>query len=539
MGCSSSVNRTPTERHIVVKAMDSPEPPQPKAPPSTSEDDLKALRNHNTTETVHPFLDSKGEQDIPLISLRSPSPQPEIGVVSATPVNLHITPRRDSATIGAVDVEDLETRSDKGDAGGGGTGGPAPRKRRTSVRTSQFSLMGLQKTAHVDDFDVASQETRSPRAPGPAVFLESFERSDDDRAEVIEFVSLLPPAEEWALSPSGRSTPGPFNAPRCAGCKTELVPKAKFCFECGRRVNGSLPKITDDNISNSSDVSTPFSSRKVYHRQVRVSHSDNAVLGRGTNGVIYKAIDAVSGQPLAVKEMPLNLNDTAEVQTIRTELRHLSKLRHPHVVQYLGCMVEDQKVSILMERLECGSLSDMVKQFPGGIPEAVVQTFALQILRAIEYCHQQGTTHRDIKPANILQSASGVIKLSDFGSAIVFSTTNADDIHVAGTPAYMPPEVLDVLKNKAESFAFGTAHDIWSVGCSIHEMLTGHAPWSELGLEPIQLVMSLKNRTFQISDALSATARSFLTKCLSPDMKSRATATELLQHPFISVCDGH
>jgi mitogen-activated protein kinase kinase kinase YODA len=278
---------------------------------------------------------------------------------------------------------------------------------------------------------------------------------------------------------------------------------------------------------------------KVYHRQVIMARGDKGLLGRGTKGMTYKAIDAVTGKPLAVKEMELDFTDQQEVRNIRSELKHLSTIRHPHVVEYLGCMVDvDNKiVRILMERLECGTLEDLARQFRSGIPEDVIRAYTVQLLKAVMHCHELGTTHRDIKPGNILLSAAGTIKLGDFGCALVASNNHIEegDVDVAGTAAYMPPEVLELAKQRHRSFEFGVAHDVWSIGCTVHELLTGKKPWEHLGLEPVQLVMKLKHLApFPLDDGMSQIARDFVQQCLQSDMATRPSARDLLEHPFVT-----
>jgi serine/threonine protein kinase len=173
----------------------------------------------------------------------------------------------------------------------------------------------------------------------------------------------------------------------------------------------------------------------------------------------------------------------------------------------------------------------MIREFRNGVPPEPVSAFTGQLLQAVAYCHNMGITHRDIKPANILQSASGTIKLSDFGSAIVAS--NVDETQVAGTPAYMPPEILDVIGNKHLSFEFGKAHDIWSIGCTVHELLTGKQPWSHLGLQPVQLVMKLKSLKFHIEESLPNDAKDFISSCLQTNMMMRPSANDLILHSFV------
>ena len=401
------------------------------------------------------------------------------------------------------------------------TGTKSPRRRRTSEVLAASSTL--------DDFDAASNGPRTPRdaafgskTPCSTGFaeLEDFAAFapplESSFESVVEFVSLIPP----------RDAHTPYLAPvRCGACQAEIrVKEARFCYHCGNTL-----------MQKKSSVGSSFTCDgmvTMYHYTVKVFRDEASLLGRGSTGCIFKAIDTMNGQPLAVKECDANLDDEVEVMAIRRELRHLSSLRHPHVVDYYGCRVEDSKVMILMERLECGTLEDMIKKFPSGVPETMVQTFARQLLEGVSYVHEAGVTHRDIKPANLLLSSTGAVKLSDFGSAILHSDTN---MQAAGSPAYMPPEVLEVLQHKNCALEYGKAHDVWSIGCTVHELLTGAIPWSELGLNPFALVMKLSSLRFHINDGLSPQAKSFLELCLEHDRAKRATAEELLQHPFVEI----
>lgn len=553
MGCGASSPQSDAVGECpVLVVMESPETP------STAPTGGRRLANNIN----HP---EKPTAVNPLIRLRVPSPSVDQGDASVTSSQMPNCKRPGDLMV--VDAEDESSASPgpgRPSAFGFPTNissSPPPsvlqggledtmlraslQRKRSSIRTSNL----LVPTARMDDLDAAS-EARTPRhnltSPRPSslhttpmvfpTFVDNFEKEEDE--VLTEFVSLQPPPENTS-SWTGSS---------CIFCKADLMPRAKFCHDCGKRVQAtsivsakcfledanhcSWSMLSSGDI-NTSTVQEPNTPRKVYHRQVKVAHRETAVLGRGAKGCIYKAIDVVTGKPLAVKEMTLDFTDPVEVANIRAELRHLSALRHPNVVEYLGCMVEEGKVSILMERLECGSLADLLQHFQGGLPEEAVRTLTAQLLQAVAYCHNMNTTHRDIKPANILQNASGVVKLSDFGSAIVAS--NVDHVHVAGTPAYMPPEVCDMMKSRSNSHEYGMAHDIWSVGCTVHELLTGKKPWAALGLEPLPLLFKMKDLEFSIDDSISLVAKNFISRCLEKNMRSRATAQELLAHQFVQM----
>lgn len=110
-----------------------------------------------------------------------------------------------------------------------------------------------------------------------------------------------------------------------------------------------------------------------------------------------------------------------------------------------------------------------LKRF-GRFPETLCIKYIHQILSGLEYLHNQGVIHRDIKSANILTTKEGILKLSDFG--VASKSANSDD-DVVGSPYWMAPEIIELS-------GISPAADIWSVGCTLIEFLTGSPPYFNL-----------------------------------------------------------
>ncbi|XP_050220270.1 mitogen-activated protein kinase kinase kinase NPK1 [Mercurialis annua] len=259
------------------------------------------------------------------------------------------------------------------------------------------------------------------------------------------------------------------------------------------------------------------------------------LIGCGAFGRVYMGMNLDSGELLAVKQVLVAANSAskektqAHIRELEEEVKLLKNLSHPNIVRYLGTAREDDSLNILLEFVPGGSISSLLGKF-GSFPESVIRMYTKQLLLGLEYLHKNGIMHRDIKGANILVDNKGCIKLADFGASkkvVELATINGAK-SMKGTPYWMAPEVI---LQTGHSFSA----DIWSVGCTMIEMATGKPPWSQQYQEVAALFHIGTTKSHPpIPDHLSVEAKDFLLKCLQKEPNLRSTASDLLQHPFVT-----
>eukprot|EP00834_Sanchytrium_tribonematis_P006318 NODE_455_length_7230_cov_0.733277.p2 type:complete len:782 gc:universal NODE_455_length_7230_cov_0.733277:3839-6184(+) len=244
------------------------------------------------------------------------------------------------------------------------------------------------------------------------------------------------------------------------------------------------------------------------------------LLGKGAFGSVYKGLNLSTGEIVAIKQIRLTNTPKAQLNSMMMEIDLLKKLNHKHIVRYIGFFKTKEHLNILIEFCESGSLIHLLKKF-GHFTEKLVGMYTSQVLEGLKYLHDQGVIHRDIKAANLLTDKQGVVKLADFGIA---STTNGDQ-EVAGSPYWMAPEIVEL--NGAT-----TASDIWSLGSTVIELLTGNPPYIE------HSAMSALFRIVQddcppLPPQASEIVKDFLQQCFQKDPNLRVTAQKLMKHPWM------
>ncbi|ELR57361.1 Mitogen-activated protein kinase kinase kinase 2, partial [Bos mutus] len=256
------------------------------------------------------------------------------------------------------------------------------------------------------------------------------------------------------------------------------------------------------------------------------------LLGQGAFGRVYLCYDVDTGRELAVKQVqfdPDSPETSKEVNALECEIQLLKNLLHERIVQYYGCLRDPQEktLSIFMEYMPGGSIKDQLKAY-GALTENVTRKYTRQILEGVHYLHSNMIVHRDIKGANILRDSTGNVKLGDFGASkrlqtICLSGTGMKS--VTGTPYWMSPEVIS-------GEGYGRKADIWSVGCTVVEMLTEKPPWAEFEAMAAIFKIATQPTNPKLPPHVSDYTRDFL-KRIFVEAKLRPPADDLLRHTFV------
>lgn len=250
------------------------------------------------------------------------------------------------------------------------------------------------------------------------------------------------------------------------------------------------------------------------------------LLGSGSFGTVYEGISD-DGTFIAVKEVSLldkGSNAQQCILQLEQEIALLSQFEHENIVQYYGTDKEESKLFIFLELVTQGSIASLYQKYH--LRDTQVSSYTRQILNGLNYLHDRDVVHRDIKCANILVHANGSIKLADFGLAKEMSKFN-DLKSCKGSVYWMAPEVVHPKKT------YGRAADIWSLGCTVLEMLTRQIPFPNVEWQHAFYRIGRGDQP-PVPSHLSSDAQDFIRKCVQVDPNSRPTAAQLLEHPFVT-----
>ena len=340
---------------------------------------------------------------------------------------------------------------------------------------------------------------------------------DPKRADTLRW-KLVASLENIGKTKKKTARSGPSSSPKPVPKK--MASSAEELPRIAEAGNGGLSKSMPAAMETSGSSSA--SKNKPKGRIVGERYQMGELLGKGGFARVYKALDLQTGEQLAIKEIQKDLLSKTELPKILNEGKVLAELKHNNIVKFVQLIMEKKQVYFVMEYISGGSLYHTMKRF-GVFPESLVCMYMAQALLALEYLHAQNVLHRDIKGANLLVGANGRIKVADFGACTYAQLDKR--LTVIGTPFWMAPEIIEMTSG-------GTAADIWSLGCTIIELLTGSPPYYTLG--SMQALFRMVDDAHPpLPAGLSPLCRDFLLQCFIKDFARRPTATLLLEHEWI------
>ncbi|KAI8070806.1 kinase-like domain-containing protein [Gongronella butleri] len=406
---------------------------------------------------------------------------------------------------------------------------PIVRKRfsSTSLASSIHTSAQLQSPQQPSQQHQSIQNTTNRYA-----FVDTL-RSMSSNAST-DYPTMLSTLSSSCASPSTMSTTQLTNATRSIPSRTASKP---------------VPKLIRHRSDESLDVKhTPRQKQQQQQQQQRLTlrismkrpgfskrHTQFLLgdcIGTGQFGSVYRALDMSSGEIVAVKR--ILVEDGKLEQEMMKEVELLRGMSCPHIVRYIGFVQDTTYMNIVLEYVENGSLLSTVKAF-GKLPEKLVGAYTYKILKGLEYLHDHDVVHCDLKAANILTTKTGDIKLTDFGVSMNLKIKKQQKQQQqgpdhglstpVGTPNWMAPEVIEMK-------GVGTKSDIWSLACTVIELLTGKPPYANL-ISMSVLYHIVEDPMPPLPSSLSKPVESFLIRCFQKNPEDRPTATELLQDPWL------
>lgn len=208
-------------------------------------------------------------------------------------------------------------------------------------------------------------------------------------------------------------------------------------------------------------------------------------IGRGGMGAVYEGVHQETQERVALKILaPAFSDDEAFRARFSGEIEALKILRHPNIVRLIGFGEEEGTLFYAMELVEGESLHEAIRSGKRFTWREVID-IAIQVAGALKHAHDHGIIHRDLKPANLLRTSEGLVKLTDFGIAKLFGSSQLTSVGgVIGTVDYMAPE-------QAEGTGVTVRSDLYSLGAVMYALLAGRPPF--VGRTPTEVFHKMRH----------------------------------------------
>lgn len=264
-----------------------------------------------------------------------------------------------------------------------------------------------------------------------------------------------------------------------------------------------------------------------------------ARIGAGSFGTVVLGMDPLTGELMAVKQVPIPHGNSKQnevqrsmIEALHREMLLLKELNHENIVRYYGLSSQGNFLNIFLEYIPGGSVQLMLQLY-GPFEEPLIRNFTRQVLVGLSYLHGMDIIHRDIKGANILIDIKGTAKISDFGISKKVELEEDGDEQKATRRASLQGSVYWMAPEVVKQTTYTKKADIWSVGCLIVEMFTGRHPYPKFS--QMQAIFKIGTHTLPDTPVgCTAEAHEFLAKTFEFDYEKRPSAVELLSESFVT-----
>ncbi|KAH8855630.1 Cyclin-dependent kinase-like 1 [Schistosoma japonicum] len=284
-------------------------------------------------------------------------------------------------------------------------------------------------------------------------------------------------------------------------------------------------------------------------------------IGEGAYGVVFKCRHRDTGDIVAIKKFTDSEEDPVIHRIAMREIRTLKQLKHPNLINLIEVFKRKRRLHLVFQYVDHTLLHELEKHTKG-LDRLQIKKLTYQLLQAVNFCHAHNCIHRDVKPENILITKSGQLKLCDFGFARLLTGPGDEYTDYVATRWYRAPELL------VGDTQYGTAVDIWAIGCVVAEMLTALPLWpGRSDLDQLHLITQTlgdlvprhreifeKNCFFKgykltvpenrkdlgekftsLQPPITTRELNFLQSCLSMDPTERLNSEALLKHPYMEM----
>lgn len=245
-----------------------------------------------------------------------------------------------------------------------------------------------------------------------------------------------------------------------------------------------------------------------------------SLLGQGAFGCVYLAEDPILNRRVAIKVPTLSqFNSSSSLMSFLDEARQAASLNHAGIVPIHDIVTNPTETFIVMKWLEGETLKKKLSR--ARISSQAAVQWVIQICQAVQHAHENGVIHRDLKPSNILIDEQGQAYVLDFGLSFSLKSSDSSKQGRSGTPAYMSPEQVsgppDLMSPRS---------DVWAIGITLAEMLTGHRPFHATNNEDLFLAIQFTEPF--LADIADSKLRVIVEDCLRKSPSERIySAAEL------------